>query len=153
MSILIIYHSQSGNTAGLAREVARGVQSIEGMDARIMPAAEATLEDLATCQALAVGSPEYFGYMAGQVKDFFDRTYEAGQNDKRVFRKPYAAFISAGNDGRGALAAIERILIGFQLRKVQEAVIVRGAPKPDDLEHCYELGATLAAGCQLGIYN
>ena len=115
-------------------------------------AAQADLEDLLACQGLILGSPEYFGYMAGRVKDFFDRTYEQAKGLPGVFRKPYSIFICAGNDGSGALAAIERICLGYQFKKVFEPVICRGAPGPEIMAACFEMGQTLAAGCQAGIY-
>ena len=88
--ILIVYHSQSGNTKRMAEKVAEGVQSIEGVAVSLKKASEATLEDLLACDGLAIGSPEYFGYMAGMVKDFFDRTYNEAHGEKEVFKKPYA---------------------------------------------------------------
>ena len=151
-TILILYHSQGGNTRRMAVAVAQGVESIAGARALLKPAAEATLEDLLACRGLAIGSPEYFGYMAGQVKDFFDRTYEQARGRKEVFRKPYLVFISAGNDGSGALRAIERICLGYQFRKVQEPLIATGEVTAEVLARCRELGATLAAGCVEGIF-
>jgi multimeric flavodoxin WrbA len=150
--ILIIYHSQSGNTTTMAQWVARGVGSIEDIRLDLKPAGSATLEDLLTCDGLAIGSPEYFGAMAGRVKDFFDRTYEPARKDKRIFKKPYVVFISAGNDGRGALSQIERICLGYPLKKVYEPVIACGALNDEIRKQCEELGKTLAAGCQAGIY-
>jgi multimeric flavodoxin WrbA len=151
-TILVIYHSQSGNTEALARAVAQGAEAAEGAAAVLKTAEEATLEDLAAADGLAVGTPEYFGYMAGRVKDFFDRTYGPGRQDKRVFKKPYAVFVSAGNDGSGAVRSIERICLGYPLNKVQEPVVITGEPGPEDLERCRELGQTLAAGCEAGIF-
>jgi multimeric flavodoxin WrbA len=150
--ILILYHSQSGNTRRMAEKVAEGVNSIDNVEAVLKNAAEASHQDLITCDGLAIGSPEYFGYMSGIVKDFFDRTYEKSQGLKEVFKKPYVVFISAGNDGRGALNAIERIGLGYQLKKVYEPLIARGEITPDILSLCKELGKTIAAGCDAGIY-
>ena len=66
--------------------------------------------------------------------------------------KPYAIVISAGNDGTGALSSIERIAAGYRLRKIQEPIVARGAILPSMLDQCRELGKTLAAGIELGIY-
>ncbi len=150
--ILVLYHSQTGNTEQMAEAVARGVDSIKGCRAVLKRAAQASLEDLAACDGVAFGSPENFGYMSGMVKDFFDRTYEQAQGRKEIFKKPYVVFISAGNDGTGALASIERILLGYQLKKVFEPVIARGGVNEEDLARCLELGQTIAAGCEAGIY-
>jgi multimeric flavodoxin WrbA len=148
--ILILYHSQTGNTQRMALAVAEGARSIEKAEVLLKRAADATTEDLLAADGLAVGTPENFGYMSGMIKDFFDRTYAAAQD--KVFRKPYVVFISAGNDGTGALNAIERIALGYKLKKVYPPVICKGPVTNDILEKCRELGATLAGGCQMGIY-
>ncbi len=151
-TILIIYHSQSGNTRHMADAVVRGIESVDNVTAILKPAHLATLEDLLSCSGLAIGSPEYFGYMAGQVKDFFDRTYYPARKSKKIFKKPYVAFISAGNDGTGALVSIERIALGYPLKKVYEPVVAKGRITDDVLTRCEELGMTIAAGCDAGIY-
>jgi multimeric flavodoxin WrbA len=148
--ILVVYHSQTGNTERMAKSVAGGASAIEGVEVILKRAGEATLQDLLDCQGLAVGTPENFGYMSGMIKDFFDRTYEQARG--KVFRKPYVAFISAGNDGTGALRNIERIALGYQFKKVYEPVISKGALTQEALEQCRELGQTLAGGCAMGIY-
>ena len=148
--ILIVYHSQTGNTERMARAVAEGAAAIEGAEVVLKRAGEATLQDLLDCRGLAIGTPENFGYMSGMIKDFFDRTYEQARG--KVFRKPYVVFISAGNDGTGALRNIERIALGYQFKKVYEPVISKGALTDETLEKCRELGQTLAGGCVEGIY-
>jgi multimeric flavodoxin WrbA len=150
--ILIVYHSRGGSTRRMAEAVVMGAASIENATVLLRQASDATIEDLFECDGLVIGSPEYFGYMAGMVKDFFDRTYEAGRGRKEVFRKPYAVFISAANDGSGTLASIERICIRYPFKKVLEPVIARGTIDVETLGRCEELGKTIAAGCEAGIY-
>jgi len=150
--ILIVYHSQSGHTQKMAEAVARGAGSIEGVTVALKRAAEACLDDLLNCDGLAIGSPEYFGYMAGMVKDFFDRTYDAARGRKEVFKKPYVVFVSAGNDGTGAVSHIERICLGYQFKKVYDPVVARGEIDREILIRCDELGKTIAAGCKERIY-
>ena len=151
-TILVIYHSQSGNTRRMAQSVAAGVESVENAVVNLKPAAETSLEDLRSCDGIAIGSPEYFGYMAGMIKDFFDRTYESTIQNPKAFSKPYVLFISAGNDGRNCRDQIERILTGFRFKKVFEPIISRGRVEQEVLDQCFELGQTIAAGCDLGIY-
>jgi len=148
--ILIVYHSQTGNTKKMVDAVAQGVRGIEGADVVLKKAADATLEDLLAADGLAVGTPENFGYMSGMLKDFFDRTYYNAQ--EKVFRKPFVVFISAGNDGTGALRAIERIASGYKFKTVYKPVIATGAITEEIINQCHELGATIAGGCQMGIY-
>jgi multimeric flavodoxin WrbA len=136
----------------MACAVADGAQSIENVTVALKRAADATLNDLLSCDGLAIGSPEYFGFMAGMVKDFFDRTYDKARNSKKIFKKPYVTFISAGNDGSGALTAIERICRGYPLKKVYEPVIAKGEITEAILERCRELGKIIAAGCEARIF-
>ena len=148
--ILIVYHSQTGHTKQMAQAVFEGASAIEGVDVILKKAAEATVEDLLACDGLAVGTPENFGYMSGMIKDFFDRTYPDAQD--KVFRKPFVLFISAGNDGTGALRAIERIALGYKFKTIFNPVIAKGKITEEVLQQCRELGGTLAGGCAMGIY-
>jgi multimeric flavodoxin WrbA len=149
-TILVIYHSQGGNNRKMAEAVADGARSIEDVRVVLKDAFDADLDDLLACDGLVIGSPEYFGYMSGATKDFFDRTYEAARG--HVFRKPYAVFINAGNDGTGALRNIERICIGYQFKKICEPIVKKGEITPETLDACREMGQTIAAGCSAGIY-
>jgi NAD(P)H dehydrogenase (quinone) len=92
--ILVLYYSRGGATAELARQVCRGVESVEGATARLRTvapvsaeterapappvpgsgAAYATLEDLARADALILGSPTRFGNMAAPLKHFLEST-------------------------------------------------------------------------------
>mgnify|MGYP003770119417 FL=1 len=134
----------------MAEAVCEGAKTIDDVEVVLKKAADATLADLLTCDGLAVGTPENFGYMSGMIKDFFDRTYGGAQD--KVFRKPFVVFVSAGNDGTGAIRAIERIALGYKFKTVFHPVIAKGDITDDILEQCRELGATLAGGCAMGIY-
>ncbi|MCK9273807.1 MAG: NAD(P)H-dependent oxidoreductase [Syntrophales bacterium] len=148
--ILILYSSQTGNTEQMARAVYRGASSIEDIEAVLKIASEAMIDDLLGCQGLAIGTPENFGYMSGLIKDFFDRTYIHARG--KVLRMPYAVFVSAGNDGSGAVHSIERIALGYQFKKVYNPLICKGMVTEEIILQCEELGKTLAAGVAFGIY-
>ena len=148
--ILIVYHSQTGHTKQMAEAVGEGAKTIDGVEVIFKKAEDATLADLLQCDGLAVGTPENFGYMSGMLKDFFDRTYGGAQ--EKVFRKPFVVFVSAGNDGTGALRAIERIALGYKFKMVFTPVIAKGEITEEILDQCRELGGTLAGGCAMGIY-
>ncbi len=152
VTILIVYHSQSGNTLKMAEAVVKGAREIEEVTVILKKARETGEEDLLECDGLVLGSPEYFGYMCGALKDLFDRTYEKVRGHKRIFRKPYAVFISAGNDGQGALMNIEKICLGYQFKKVYQPILAKGPVSEEVLWRCEELGRTIAAGCEAGIY-
>ena len=122
----------------------------EDVELRALPALETGVDDLLWANGLLIGTPEHFGYMAGAIKDFFDRTFYPAQG--RVDGLPYAIFVSAGNDGTGAVSSIERIAIGYRWKQCAEPLIVKGDPGATDLQRCSELGQTLAAGLALGVY-
>ena len=148
--ILVIYHSQGGTVKKLAETFVQGASKIENIQIIFKPAKDVLLEDLLCCQGIAIGSPEYFGYMAGLIKDFFDRTYEKAE--QITIGLPYMIFVCAGNDGRGAITQIERIVKGYHWKKVYEHFRVVGVPREEDFAHVEEMGQTLAAGVEEGIY-
>jgi multimeric flavodoxin WrbA len=148
--LLIIYHSQSGNTERMAQAVFAGAKREPEITTCLMRALDAGLDDLLQADALLIGSPENFGAMAGAVKDFFDRTFYPAQ--EHSINLPYALFISAGNDGSGAIRQIERIVVGYPMKKVADPALCIGEADETMLQACEELGQAMAAGLALGIY-
>jgi multimeric flavodoxin WrbA len=150
--LLIVYHSQSGTTAQMANAVIRGAQhpDITNVDVRACTALEATAGDLLWCDAFILGTPENFGYMSGAMKYFLDRSFYDCVD--RIDGRPYALFVRAGNDGVGAITSMQRILKGLSVREVQEPVLIAGEFDTARLVACEELGMTIAAGCETGIY-
>ena len=149
-NLLVIYHSQGCTMAEMARRFAAGAAREENVTTILKNAAEAGIDDLLQCDGIAIGSPEYFGTMAGMIKDFFDRTYEAAK--EKTTGLPFVLFVSAGNDGRGAIIQMERLAAGYGWRKVQEHIRITGPPTQEDLAALEELGQTLAAGIDFGIF-
>ncbi len=148
--LLIVYHSQTGNTLQMARAVLRGAQELDDVSTRYVDALSAGLEDLLWCDAIIFGTPENFGYMSGALKNFLDRTYYPAQD--KVTGKPYSIFVSCGNDGSGAVYNIQRIAKGYPLTQVMEPIVCKGELTEEALSQCFEMGMTLAAGISLGIY-
>ena len=74
-TLLIVYHSQTGNTEKLARAASQGACQVPETYTRLIRAFDATLQDLVTCHGVLFGTPENLGYMSGAIKDFFDRTF------------------------------------------------------------------------------
>jgi len=165
--LLIVFHSQSGNTARMAQAALEGAdEERDTVETRLVRAGDAGLDDLLWADAVLFGTPENFGFMSGMLKDFFDRTYYAARG--RIRKLPYAVLVSAGNDGTGAVRQIERIARGYPLHKVAEPVIAtsgvteemrsadpegsRTAITEAQLAHARELGQTLAAGLACGIF-
>jgi multimeric flavodoxin WrbA len=148
--LLIVYHSQSGNTGRLAGAVLDGARRVAEVDTVLKRAFDAGVADLEQCHGLILGTPENFGYMSGALKDFFDRTYYPMEG--RMEGVPYAIFVSAGNDGSGAVREIARIANGYRWKSVADPVIVRKEITAGDLERCRDLGEALATGLALGIF-
>ncbi len=148
--LLIVYHSQSGTMERLALRLAQGARHEQEVETILKPAAEAGVEDLLGCRGIALCSPEYFGTMAGMIKDFFDRTYVAAQ--ERTIGLPYVLLVCAGNDGRGALTQMERIIAGYKWRQALEHVRIVGTPTEEDGQRIEEMGHALAAGVGMGIF-
>jgi len=151
-NLLIVYHSQSGRTEALARAACDGARDpmIEAVDVRFLRAGAAGPDDLLWAHGLLIGTPENFGYMSGAMKDFFDRTFYPVEG--RIQSLPYALFVSAGNDGSGAVRAVRRIANGYPLKEVQEPIVIRGEVTGAALEQCRELGLALAAGLDAGVF-
>ena len=123
---------------------------ISGVEVRFLRAHEAAAEDLLWAHGLILGTPENFGYMSGALKDFLDRTFY--EVEGKLNPLPYAVLISAGNDGSGALRAIERIANGYPFVNAQEPIICQGEIDQACLQRCEELGMTLAAGIEIGMF-
>ena len=150
--LLIVFHSKTGNTRQLADAVIDGASSgdVGGVEVRVLRAADAGPEDLLWADGLLLGTPENFGYLSGALKDFLDRTFY--EVEGKLTPLPYAMFVSAGNDGTGAVRAMERIANGYPFLAVQAPLIARGTPTPEDLESCRELGQAMAMGLEMGIF-
>jgi len=142
--ILVVYHSQSGNTKAAANLVAKGARAVEGTDVETKEALKATSEDLLNCDGIAVGTPDYFSYMAGGLKDFFDRTYYPTQG--QVTDKPCAIFVTHGGGGKG-VESVKKICGTFKFKLVGEPVLVKGRPEGEAETQLMDLGKALAAAC------
>ena len=148
--LLIVYHTQGGHTGAMAEAVLRGARRAGDAEIVLKRAGETMLEDLLGCHGLIIGTPENFGYMSGGLKDFLDRTFYPVEG--KLSPLPYAAFVSAGNDGTGAVTQIERIATGYGWKRVAEPLIVRKEIAADDLAACEDLGEAMASGVALGIF-
>lgn len=131
--------------------VERGALREAGAVVRKLHGTHAGVEDVRWCDALVIATPENFGYMAGAVKDFFDRTFYPLEG--QVVGLPYCVLVRAGNDGSFALAAVQRIARGYGFAEVAEPVISVGEHDEDVQERCAELGQMLVAGLDLGVFG
>ena len=150
--LLIIYHSQSGKTAKMAAAVLEGAKhpDIDNVEVRMGEALESGVNELLWADALILGTPENFGYMSGGLKVFLDRTFYPCEG--KLDGLGYAMFIGAGNDGTGAVRSIQRIANGYNFKEVQEPIIAKGDLTAEHLEACNNLGMSMAAGLELGLF-
>jgi NAD(P)H dehydrogenase (quinone) len=140
--ILVLYYSRNGKTAQLARLVARGVEEVPGMRARlrsvppVAPVTEtaappepddgapyATLADLRDCAGLVLGSPTRFGNMAAPLKHFIDSTATEWLSGALV-GKPAGVFTSTSTQHGGQ----ETTLVSMMLPLLHHGMLVVGIP-------------------------
>ena len=139
--ILVLFHTLGGNTEAAATLVADGVRSVAGVSAVLKKAQEADADDLRGCAGYCFGTPDYFSYMAGMLKDFFDRTYYPTQGE--LDSRPCGLFVTHGGGGR-AQAGLEQICRSFRLKQLGATVLVRGKPSGAAEGQLRALGAEVA---------
>jgi hypothetical protein len=160
--LLIVYHTQTGGTFQMASAAARAATQESTIVVRLEVATAVGPEALLESSGYLFACPENLAALSGLMKDFFDRTYYPVLD--RIQGRPYASLICAGSDGTHAARQIERIATGWRLKAIADPLIVcTHAQTPEkilapkqisaaDLARCAELGATIAAGLDLGIY-
>ncbi|WP_445367489.1 NAD(P)H:quinone oxidoreductase [Methylomonas sp. BW4-1] len=140
--ILILYYSRDGSTARMAQQIGRGVESVTGAAAvlRTVPevsavcekiadsipdagAPYATLQDLETCDGLALGSPTHFGNMAASLKHFLDGT-TALWFSGALSGKPAGVFTSTGSMHGGQ----ETTLLSMMLPLMHHGMFLMSLP-------------------------
>ncbi|MCX7555748.1 NAD(P)H:quinone oxidoreductase [Xanthomonadaceae bacterium JHOS43] len=157
--ILILYYSRGGSVARLARQIARGVAEVEGMQARLRsvpPVAPTTRQaappepedgapyvthdDLAECFGLILGSPTRFGNMAAPLKHFLDGTGSQWASGTLI-GKPAAAFTSTATQHGGQESTLLTMLVPL----LHHGMVIVGIPfsEPD-------LNATRSGGTPYG---
>mgnify|MGYP001343410322 CR=1 FL=1 len=157
--ILVLYYSHRGSVRALAERIARGIESVPGMQARLrtVPRVSAVCEagepavpasgapyveeaDLVECCGLALGSPTRFGNMAAPMKYFWDGTIAAWQNGT-LAGKPACAFTSTAAMHGGN----ETTLISMALPLLHHGMLVLGLPFTEA-----DLTATTGGGTPYG---
>ena len=140
--VLVLYYSRHGATAAMAGEVARGIERVSGISARLrtVPAISANceqseeeipaegplyceLDDLRECAALVLGSPTRFGNMAAPLKYFIDQTSSLWLSGALI-DKPAAVFTSTSSLHGGQ----ETTLLSMMLPLLHHGMIIAGLP-------------------------
>ena len=142
---LVLFHSQEfGNTSLMADAVAEGLRS-EGCEVDVFNTNDGRYDvtQFPKYDCVAIGTPDYFSYIAGTLKTFMDDFYihEVRKGLKGLKDKKYSVFLTHGGSGRArdALSIFKRV--GTQ---VGNPVECRGKPGTDILEKCRALGKELA---------
>ena len=150
--LLIIAHAPSANTRVWRDAVLQGATDpeIEQVEVRCLAPLETQPTDIMAANAIILGTTENFGYMAGLIKDVFDRCYYPCLENTEGL--PFAFYVRAGLDGTGTRRAIEGISKGLRWNIVQEPLICKGEFQEAFIEQCRELGLSMAAGLEAGIY-
>ena len=140
--ILVLYYSRGGATAEMAQQVARGVQKVSGVEARLrtVPPVSANCEktedeipddgplycepdDLRDCAGLVMGSPTRFGNMAAPLKYFVDQSSSLWLSGAMI-DKPAAVFTSTSSLHGGQ----ESTLLSMMLPLLHQGMLVVGLP-------------------------
>jgi NAD(P)H dehydrogenase (quinone) len=140
--ILIIYYSRNGSTAKMAQQIARGVESVTGVEAILRTVPEvstvcekvadsipasgspyATLQELEACDGLALGSPTHFGNMAASLKHFIDGT-TAMWFSGALSGKPAGVFTSTSSMHGGQ----ESTLLSMMLPLMHHGMLLMSLP-------------------------
>jgi multimeric flavodoxin WrbA len=139
--VLVVYHSQGGNTRAAAKAVAAGVRSVRGARPVLKRAASAGSKDLVRCDAYCFGTPDYFSYMAGQLKALFDRIFYP--TVEKINGRPCGLFVTHGGGGK-ASRSLEDMRRSFKLKQVGKTVLVKGHPNAAARRALKKLGAAVA---------
>ncbi|HEX7762973.1 MAG TPA: NAD(P)H:quinone oxidoreductase [Cellvibrio sp.] len=140
--VLVLYYSRHGATLEMAKQIARGIEQVSGMEARlrtvpaVSPVTEAsapvipdtgavycTEDDLKHCAGLILGSPTRFGNMAAPMKYFLDGTSTQWLNGDLI-DKPAAVFTSTSTLHGGQ----ESTLLTMMLPLLHQGMIITGIP-------------------------
>jgi NAD(P)H dehydrogenase (quinone) len=154
--ILVLYYSRTGNVARLARQVCRGIESVPGAAAKLRSvppvsaenerpqravpedgAPWATLDDLAACDGLVLGSPTRFGNMAAPLKHFIDQTGSLWAPG-RLVGKPAGAFTSTQSMHGGQ----ESTLLSMMLPLMHHGMVIVGIPYTEEAVNITQSGGT-----------
>lgn len=124
VTVLVVYHSASGNTEKMAHGVAEGAKAASGTSVVLKRVAEVTADDLLSSDAVIVGSPVYFGNMSGEIKTFFDNwnlKFRLSQ-ERRMGNKVGGAFATGASVSNGKEVTVLTILGAMPRRKWQTLV-------------------------------
>ena len=146
----IVYHSQSGTCERIAKRMTQRVRNETIIPVSSLRSWDAGADELLGCSGLVLVCAENFGWLAGGMQNLLNRAFYPLLAANLIL--PVAAVISAGNDGRGAVQQLERVVSGLGWKWVSEPITVRGDLDDAMLERAAEPAVLLAAGLELGMF-
>jgi NAD(P)H dehydrogenase (quinone) len=126
VTVLVTYHSATGNTEKMAQGVAEGAKAVSGTTVVLKRVGEVTGDDLLSSDAVIVGSPVYFGNMAGEVKTFFDNwslKFGFQFRDRKMRNKVGGAFATGTSVSNGKEVTMLTI---FSAMLINQMIVVSG---------------------------
>ncbi|WP_280233011.1 flavodoxin family protein [Nocardia cyriacigeorgica] len=143
--LLIIHHTPSPFTQAMFESVVSGATApeIEGVEVVRRAALAVSPTDVLAADAYLLGTPANLGYMSGALKHAFDVIYYPCLDSTRS--RPFGLYLHGNEGTEGAEKAVTSITTGLGWVKAADYVVVSGKPTKEDLEACWELGATVAA--------
>ena len=144
--LLIVHHTPSPHCQAMFEAVVSGATDpqIEGVEVIRRAALSVTATDFLDADGYLLGTPVNLGYISGALKHAFDVSYYPILDSTRG--RPFGLYLH-GNEGvEGAVRAVDAITTGLEWTKAAEYVVASNKPEKADLERCWELGATVAAG-------
>ena len=144
-TLLIVHHTPSPATHTLLEAVRSGATdpAVVGVEVVTRPALAATVVDVLAADGYLLGTPANLGYMSGALKHFFDQVYYPCLDT--TAGRPYGLYVHGNDDTTGAVHSVEVVATGLRWKAVRAPVSVTGEPGRDDVDACWELGATVAA--------
>jgi multimeric flavodoxin WrbA len=145
-TILVIYHTQQkGNTGKCAELVAQGCRQVAGVQVKLIDVnkARVDMDELVAAAGVALGTPDYFTYMAGGLKQFFDDALLASYGGAKTLGKPYVAFVTHGGGG-GAVDSVVKLAGALKYTSAAPPLVCKGAPAGEAVQQAVALGKALA---------
>jgi multimeric flavodoxin WrbA len=145
-TLLIVHHTPSPHTQAMFEAVLSGATDpeIEGVEVVRRAALTVSATDMLEADGYLLGSPANLGYLSGALKHAFDVCYYPILDATRG--RPFGLYLHGNEGTEGAERAIDSITTGLGWVKAAETVVVMSEPSKADLESCWNLGATVAAG-------
>jgi multimeric flavodoxin WrbA len=143
--LLIVHHTPSPHCQELFEAVLAGATDpeIEGVEVVRRPALTVAPVEMLEADGYLLGTPANLGYISGALKHAFDCAYYQLLDATRG--RPYGLWLHGNEGTEGAERAVDGITTGLGWVKAAENVLVSGKPSKDDVQSCWELGATVAA--------